>query len=58
MTYEESLKALDELYQQYGRDYVVHAGNHPEILRAWSDKAVADLEAEKLSRLDNSALLS
>ena len=50
MTYEESLVALDALYAKHGRDYVVHAGNHPEILRAWNDKAVGELEAEVLAR--------
>ena len=34
MTYDESVTALDELFRVNGKDYVVHAGNHPEILRA------------------------
>jgi len=50
MTYEESLKALDALYAQHGKDYVVHGGNHPEILRAWADKSVAEMEAEITAR--------
>ena len=58
MTFDESIKKLDELFRQHGRDYVVTSENHPEILRAWSNKSVAELESEKLSRIDNSPLLS
>ena len=34
MTLSEVEKKLDELYKTHGVNYVVHAGNHPEILRA------------------------
>ena len=47
MTFDESLKALDALYQVNGRDCVVHSDNHPEIMRAWSDRVVAQLEQER-----------
>ena len=33
MTHEDIEAKLNELYKQHGPDYVVHAGNHPEILR-------------------------
>ena len=46
MTFEESIKQLDALYAANGKDYVVHSGNHPEILRAWSDHALEQMEAE------------
>lgn len=47
MTFDESIKELDALYVKNGKDYVVHAGNHPEILRAWSDHSVEQMEAER-----------
>ena len=47
MTLDEAEKKLDELYKIHGKDYVVHAGNHPEILRAINDDCVAQLEAER-----------
>ncbi len=50
MTYDETLKALDALYAANGRDYVVHAGNHPDILRAWNDHSVELMEREMVSR--------
>lgn len=50
MTYEESIVALNELYRVHGRDYVVDAGNHPEILAAFNRKLFDELEAEVLAR--------
>ena len=50
MTYAESRSKLDELFALHGKDYVVHAGNHPEILRAWSDHSVEQMEAERVLR--------
>ncbi len=47
MTLDEAEKKLDELYRINGRDYVVHAGNHPEILRAINDDIVEKMEAER-----------
>ncbi len=46
MTLEEALTRLDDLYKQHGRDYVVSAENHPEIMRAFADQAIAEMEAE------------
>ena len=47
MTLEQIEEKLDKLYQEHGKDYVVHSGNHPEILRALNDNIVAELEAER-----------
>lgn len=47
MTLSEVEKKLDELYKTHGVNYVVHAGNHPEILRALNDDIVAKMEAER-----------
>ena len=47
MTLDEAEKKLDALYQEHGRDYVVHAGNHPEILRAINNDVIAQLEADR-----------
>ena len=47
MTLSEVEKKLDELYKTHGVNYVVHAGNHPEILRAINDDCVAKMEAER-----------
>ena len=47
MTYEESLKKLDEIYAANGKDYVVTGANHPEIMRAWSDRVVEQLERDQ-----------
>ena len=47
MTLDDVALKLDELYRINGRDYVVHAGNHPDILRAINDSVIAELEAER-----------
>ncbi len=47
MTLDDVALKLDELYRINGRDYVVHAGNHPDILRAIKDSVIAELEAER-----------
>ncbi len=47
MTLSEAEKKLDELYKIHGVNYVVHAGNHPEILRAINDDVIAQMEAER-----------
>ena len=47
MTLAEAEKKLDELYQIHGVNYVVHAGNHADILRAINDDIVAQMEAER-----------
>lgn len=47
MTHADIEAKLDEIYKQHGPDYVVTADNHPEILRALNDLAVAEFEAER-----------
>lgn len=47
MTLEEAEKKINELYQEHGKDFVIHAGNHPEILRALNDDIVKQMEAER-----------
>ena len=47
MTLSEAEKKLDELYKIHGVNYVVHAGNHADILRAINDDIVARMEAER-----------
>ena len=47
MTFDESIKQLDAMYAMRGKDYVVTGDNHPEIMRAWSDHVVEQLEAER-----------
>ena len=39
--------ALDALYLANGKDYVVTGDSHPEIMRAWSDRVVEQLERER-----------
>ncbi len=47
MTIEEATKKLDELFAIHGVNYVVHAGNHADILRAINDDLVKQMEAER-----------
>ena len=46
MTLEESVEKLDAIFAERGKDYVVNAANHPEIMRAWASSLVEELEAE------------
>ncbi len=47
MTLNEAEKKIDELFREHGQDFVIHAGNYPEILRALNDDIVAKMEAER-----------
>ncbi len=47
MTLEEATKKLDDLFAENGKDYVVHAGNHADILRAINDDIVKQMNAER-----------
>lgn len=47
MTLTEAEKQIDELFREHGQDFVIHAGNYPEILRALNDDIVAKMEAER-----------
>lgn len=47
MTLSEAEKKLNELFAIHGKDYVVHAGNHADILRAINDNIIAEMEAER-----------
>ena len=51
MTLTEAEKKIDELYHEHGKDYVIHAGNHPDILRALNDDIVKRMEAESAEML-------
>lgn len=44
MTIEEAVKQLDELFLKHGNDYVVNSDNHPEIMRAFADQVIAEME--------------
>ena len=51
MTLTEAEKKIDELYRKHGKDYVIHADNHPDILRALNDDIIARMEAESAEML-------
>ena len=47
MTLDEATKKIDDLFEMHGKDYVIHAGNHADILRAINDDVIAQMEAER-----------